>query len=284
MPRTVAPTVWAFDCAWVPDADAGRRLLALDASEPEVFDAMWRAAGATPEQPRPVLPPVHCRVAAIAVVERRAYPSGEVGLHLCSLPRDPGDAEADLLAAFFGALGRCRPQLVGFNAHGADVRLLAQRGLVLGLAAPGLCRRPERPWEGPDYFHPHDDWSVDLMQAVGGRGAACPSLRDLALLAGIPAKTSGGGSCSGGDPGPSPGQAVADLWLAGEHETIRHYTECDALTIYLLWLRTARFAGLFSASELAEEEGRVETLLEREADRGAHHLRTFLERWRVLDA
>lgn len=278
--RTIAPAVWAFDCEWVPDADAGRRLLDLapDTPEPEVFEAMWDAARsrakAPSDAPRPFLKLLHCRVASIAVVERRAYPSGEVALHLCSLPRDAEDTEADLLTAFFDALARRRPQLVGFNSHGADLQILAQRGLVLGLAAPGLCRRPDRPWEGADYFHPHNEWNVDLMRCVGGRGAACPSLRDLALLAGIPAKSCGDAPCSGSD--------VADLWLAGERDAIRRYNECDAVTTYLLWLRTARFAGLFSTSEYAEEEGRVEALLEREVDRGTEHLSAFLDRWRVL--
>lgn len=282
--RTIAPTVWAFDCEWVPDADAGRRLLALasDTPEPDVFDAMWQAArirtGATDEASRPFLKLLHCRLASVAVVERRVCASGEIVLNLCSLPREAEDTEADILTAFFDGLERRRPQLVGFNSHGADLKILAQRGLVLGLAAPGLCRRPERPWEGPDYFYPHNDWNVDLMRCVGGRGAACPSLKDLALLAGIPAKTYGGatgeGPCSGGD--------VADLWLAGDCEAIRRYNEGDAATTYLLWLRTARFAGLLSAVEYAEEEGRVEALLERHAERGDDHLGAFLDRWRVL--
>lgn len=285
--RTIAPTVWAFDCEWVPDANAGRRLLGLapDTPEPDVFEAMWDAArqkaNTPPGSPRPFLKLVHCRVASIALVERRVRDSGEVSVRLCSLPRETEEAEADVLTTFFEALDRHRPQLVGFNSHASDLKVLAQRGLVLGLSAPGFCRRPDRPWEGPDYFHPYNEWNVDLMRGVGGRGAACPSLRDLALLAGIPAKTLGDATCSGGDPGSSPGQAVADRWLADERETIRHYNECDAVTTYLLWLRTAHFAGLFSGTEYAEEEGRVEALLEHRAERGDDHLRAFLEQWRI---
>lgn len=276
--RTIAPTVWAFDSEWVPDANAGRRLLDLapGTPEPEVFEAMWNAAGATAENPRPFLKLAHCRLASVAVVERRVLPSGEVVLNLCSLPREGEDAEAAILSAFFDGLDRRRPQLVGFNSHGADLKLLAQRGLILGLSAPGLCARADRPWEGPDYFHPHNDWNVDLMRAVGGRGAACPSLRDLALLCGIPAKLAGSSPCSGQD--------VADHWLAGDREAIRRYNECDALTTYLLWLRTAYFAGLFTGAEYAEDEGRVEVLLERRVEAGADHLAAFLEHWRCHSA
>ena len=102
MIRTIAPTVWAFDCEWVPAAAAGRRLLAL-APDPDVFEAMWAAAraraGAPPDAPRPFLKLVHCRLASVAVVERRVCSTGEVVLRLCSLPREESDTEADILTA-----------------------------------------------------------------------------------------------------------------------------------------------------------------------------------------
>ena len=49
--KTVAKDVWAFDVEWVPDADAGRRQhqLPQDVEEAEVFEAMWKAGGATEE-------------------------------------------------------------------------------------------------------------------------------------------------------------------------------------------------------------------------------------------
>ena len=42
------------------------------------------------------------------------------------------------------------------------------------MSAPGLCARPDRPWEGPDYFHPHSEWNVDLMRVLGGQKAEVP--------------------------------------------------------------------------------------------------------------
>ena len=78
---------------------------------------------------------------------------------------------------------------------------------------------------------------------------------------------------------------MADLWLAGRRADVRRYNEADALATYVLWLRAARLAGLFSAAEHAAEEGRVERLLEREAGArepaDADHLRAFLDRWRA---
>jgi predicted PolB exonuclease-like 3'-5' exonuclease len=275
--QTVQPVVWAFDAEWVPCPASGRRLLGLDPEMPnaDVFAAMWEAGGATAERPRPFLKLAWCRVVSIVVVERRVTPAGETLVTLCSLPRDGHASEADVLRAFVDGLARRRPQLVGFNTHASDLPILRQRALAHGIGAPGLCARPDRPWAGPDYSHPHNEWNVDLMRALGGRGAASPSLADLASLCGIPAKRLGSGSMHGGD--------VADLWLAGGIDDIRRYNECDALTTYLLWLRAALLAGLFTAEQHAAEEGAVERVLEHHAGRGAVHLQAFLEQWRAQD-
>ena len=275
--RTLHPVVWAFDCEWVPCARAGRLLLGLDPATPEpaVFGALWAAAGATPDRPRPFLPLARCRLASVAVVERRARPDGAVAVALCSAPRDPGATEAETLRPFLDGLARRRPQLVGFHSHASDLPLVRQRAFALGVEAPGLCRRPDRPWSGPDYGHPYNDWNVDLLRALGGRrGPSSVSLADLAALSGVPAKL--------GIDGPASGADVADLWLDGRREAVRAYNECDAVTTYLLWLRAARMAGLFTDREHAAEEGRVEVLLERHAERGDGHLAAFLDRWRAL--
>ena len=43
--------IWAFDCEWVPDLTAGRRLYHLGADVPdeEVLRVMWEQGGATDE-------------------------------------------------------------------------------------------------------------------------------------------------------------------------------------------------------------------------------------------
>lgn len=275
--RTVRPVVWAFDCEWVPCARSARLLFGLgsDTTEREAFEALWAAAGATAERPRPFLPLVRSRLASVAVVERRVRSDGSVSLALCASPRDPEATETDTLRPFLDGLARRQPQLVGFHSHASDLPLILQRAFVLGMAAPGLCCRPERPWSGPDYSHPYNEWNVDLLRALGGRrGAASVSLSDLAALSGIPAKLAASGPVSGAD--------VADLWLDGRRDAIRQYNECDAVTTYLVWLRAARLAGLFSDVQHVEEEGRVEVLLEQHAERGAAHLHAFLDHWRTL--
>jgi hypothetical protein len=112
------------------------------------------------------------------------------------------------------------------------------------------------------------------MRVLGGRGASACSLGEMAAACGIPAKLSAAGEHEDGE-------GVVDRWLRGEIGEIVAYNEVDAVTTYLLWLRTAHFAGHFTGAQYAEEEGHVERLLEERAEAGAIHLAAFLERWRV---
>jgi 3'-5' exonuclease len=266
MLRTVHDTVWAFDLEWVPDTVAGRALYGLpdDAEDRAVCEAMWQAAGAAPEHPRPFLKTALCRVASAALVQRRVK-DDRVCVALCSLPRcgdDPTD-ETALLRTLLDALGQYRPQLVGFNSRSADLHLLVQRGVARGLHAPGLCRQEPRPYDGVNYFYRYGESHVDLMEILGGRGSSAVSLREMAVLIGLPAKPRVGGS------------GVADLWLDGRYDEIVAYNECDAVTTYLLWLRTAHFAGCFTAEEYARELRVVEEVLQREVEGGKLHLEAY---------
>ena len=61
--------------------------------------------------------------------------------------------------------------------------------------------------------------------------------------------------------------------------------ELDALTTYLVWLRTAHFAGLFSTAAYEAEQARVRDLILREsADGRKPHLVRYLEEWQRLSA
>jgi predicted PolB exonuclease-like 3'-5' exonuclease len=270
--------VWAFDLEWVPDPLAGRLVYRLsdDLSDLEVLQEMWRRGGATDEEPQPFLKLSLCRVVSVAAVERRARPDGSVNLALMSLPREPDDpesaAERSVVGTFLEALSEHRPQLVGFNSQGSDLPILIQRGLILGVSAPGFCRRPDKPWEGIDYFARGSDWNVDLKDIVGAWGLAAPSLHELAVQSGIPGKMDVDGA------------AVADLWLADDTRRIVHYNEFDAVTTYLLWLRTAHLAGFFDAAAYAAEQHRLEELVAREIASGKVHLQAYREEWMRLQA
>lgn len=275
--KTILPTVWAFDIEWVPDPTAGKLIYGLDDNldDRSVMEHMWAMGGGTEEEPRPFLKMVLCRIVSIAAVERRVRDDKSVGLTLVSLPHDPTDpenaSEVEIISPFLDAVGQKKPQLVGFNSMNADIKILIQRAIVNGIEAGSFAKRPDKPWEGPDYFSRVSESSVDLMDIVSGWGRGSPSLNEITTLSGIPGKFE------------IDGQQVADRWLEGKLGDIVAYNECDAVTTYLLWLRFAHFGGFFDDQEYEEEQENVRRLLQEMGARqnGAHLLR-YLAEWERL--
>jgi len=63
---------------------------------------------------------------------------------------------------------------------------------------------------------------------------------------------------------------------------IVEYNQYDALTTYLVWLRTALFAGLLSPQRHADEEQRLREMLGRRVADGEAHLQAYLDKWQGL--
>ncbi len=272
--RTVAEELWVFDIEWVPDPATGRRAYGLPESAPdaEVVARMFEAAGATPENPRPFIKTALCRVVSISAIKRRATGSHPVRLELRSMP-EAGDAPLDegtLIANFLESAGKVKPQLVGFNITGADIPILVQRAMAHGVSAPAFCQRPEKPWQGVDYFGGRgSDAVVELMDVFGTWGRGSPSLHELASAAGIPGKLD------------TAGEQVVDLWQAGDMRRIVEYNEFDVITTYLIWLRGAHLAGFLGTAAWQAEERQLEALLEDRAAGAGPHLARYLEHWRA---
>ncbi|MEO5330871.1 MAG: 3'-5' exonuclease [Magnetococcus sp. YQC-5] len=269
--KSVNKLVWAFDAEWIPNPHAGRLLynLAETLSDAEVMQEMWKRGGAKEEDPQPYLKTIQCRMVSIAAVQRHLLPDGRVTLTLLSLPRDPKveKSESDLISRFLTALGDRQPQLVGFNSLAADLRILTQRGICLGLRAPKFAHRPAKPWEGVDYFARGGDWHIDLKEyATPGWGQGSPSLHELAILSGIPGKMD------------VAGHEVPQMWLDGRIEEIVSYNERDAMTTYLVWLRMAHFAGHFTTLEYEQEQKLVREMIIKEAEKKPHLLE-YLTEW-----
>ena len=269
--KSVQDIIWAYDVEWVPDPTAGRVLLNLPdhLTDEQVVQHMWTHGGATEENPMPYLKTVMCRIVSIVALQRRRHDDGRVSLDLLSLPRDINDpeqvSEARMIGTFLDAAGRLCPQLVGYNSADADLKILIQRAIVHGLQADRFCTRPDKPWEGVDYFARDSEYNIDLMRIIGGWGKSTPSLHEVASLSGIPGKMD------------VDGNAVAVLWLQGHHQRIVDYNECDALTTYLLWLRIAHLAGKFTGDEYRQEQERVRILLQGQSDKP--HLARYLDEW-----
>lgn len=281
--KTIQPEVWAFDAEWVPDPAAGRILYNLpdSISDRDAMGEIWERNGATTEDPQPFLKMAMCRVVSIAIVMRRTLPDGSVTLDLRSQPKDPQNPEdrdeANMLSRFLESVGRRGPQLVGYNSGGADLPIIQQRALINGVSATGFCQRPDKPWEGRDYFVRDSEWHIDLMRLTspwGGGRKAIPSLDTLATLSGIPGKV---GDYDGG--------ATADSWLNGDLAQIVRYNEQDALSTYLVWLRVAHFGGHFTTEQYDREQARVRELLEQRCQAPENeHLMDYVNEWDRLKA
>lgn len=284
--KSVKDQIWFFDCEWVPDPKAGRLLYNLPSSvsDEEVLKEMWSRSGATEDNPQPFLKTVLCRVVSVAALMRKVAPASanlpeeeRVKLHLLWLPRDLEDAEsrseASIVGTFINAVGKCKPQLVGFNSRASDLKILFQRAVVNGISAPEFCSRPDKPWEGVDYFSKDSDWNVDLMDCLGGwSGRGAPSLHEVAVLSGIPGKM----DVSGDD--------VASMWMSGRWREIVEYNCYDALTTYLVWLRMAHLGGFISDEEYETEQMVFTNMLIEEAEKpGLAFLLKYLNEWNRLE-
>ena len=270
--------MWAFDVEWVPDPLAGKLLYKLpdDMPDGEVIKKMWEMGGATEEDPMPFLKITLCKIVSLSMVTRHED-NGEVKVELHSLPslpvKEEETGEIHIIKTFLDTLGRMKPQIVGYNSVSADLKILIQRGIANGIEARHFSKRPDKPWEGVDYFSDRSDHNIDLMRILSGWGKSTPSLNEIAVVSGIPGKLGIDGS------------EVAPMWLEGRLDEIVAYNEYDALTTYLLWLRIAHFAGLFNDNEYIIEQGLVEDLIINESKKEERkHLLTFLEEWKRLSS
>lgn len=230
---------------------------------------MWQEGGATPEDPRPFLKTVLSRIVSIAMVVRKEPENGNPELKLVTLPsldtdapEDPAWDEKRILQTFLVSwFGKCDPVFVGFNSRNADLHILAQRAFVNGISAPQFAERvTAKPWNSPD---------IDLMEIVGGRAKSygC-SLNEIANLCGVPGKL----DVTGDD--------VAGLFYGGRQREIVEYNAFDALTTYLVWLRSELFFGRFTPAAYDVELRRVRDMIEAERCKpNGAYLGRYLSAW-----
>jgi len=276
--KNIQPRLLSFDIEWTPDPMAADVLYGVKHNPPistvDAFRRLWKEAGATPDNPRPWIKTMLCRIVTIAGIFREEQ-KGEVSLKLVSLPSDPADPEKCrervILESFLKGIGRSKPQLVGFNSGNADVPILVQRAIVNGLSGFGFGERPDKPWEGVDYFSTASDFHVDLQQALG-RGQNTPRLHEAASLCGIPGKVD------------VSGDNVWALVELGKIKQVLDYNEFDAFTTHLLWARMAHFGGLLDGPAYEREQNRVRQLLADEIAGGRVHLQRYLSEWDRLRA
>lgn len=271
--KSIAPCLFSFDLEWIPDPLSAKILHGSDLGDMEANEAamrtLWLEAGATEDNPQPYLKTILCRIVSVGGIFREVV-DGVPTLKLVSLPSDPSDpekaTEKSILTNLLKAIGSRKPQLVGYNSHNADVPIIIQRSVVNGLFGHGMAERPEKPWEGVDYFSSSSDYNID-MAPILGKYAMTPKLHEVATLSGIPGKvdTSGG--------------SVPNLWLQGKLKDIVDYNEFDAITTHLVWARIAHFSGLMDEASYELEQRLVRELLDKEIAGGKTHFIRYIEEW-----
>ena len=268
-----------FDLEWVPDAIGAKRLfdLADETTEIEAMQRLWEHSPKYDEEtdPRPFLKYMFSRVVSIAFLSRKAiFRNGEpvIEFSLNSLPKLPIDSEdideAAIIERFLYIVGDRRPQLVGYNSAESDLQVLVQRGMINEISSPAFNERPNKPWEGPDYFDSRNSEAhLDLLKKFSG-GPMQPRLDEFAKLCGFPGKID------------VKGDQVTDLWLARDFTKIVEYNQIDTLNTYLVWLRMVYFTGFLTEEAYFSELEQFREFLENEAQKAEKaFLRAFLERW-----
>ncbi len=271
-------TTLFFDLEWVPDAAGAIRCYDLpsETTELEAMERVWKETSGYHEEncPRPFVKYLFSRVVSIAFLSRRVvYRNGErhieFGLH--SLPKLPVQEtqsdEREIIERFLYMVGERSPQLVGFNSIDSDLQVLIQRGLVNEVRADKFSQRPDKPWDGRDYFARSSEAHLDIIKLLSPNSMK-PTLNGLARLCGFPGKID------------IDGQQVVELWLEGKLKEIVEYNQIDTLNTYLVWLRVVNFAGKISEEDYVTEQDDFREFIESEAEREeAGHLRRFLEKW-----
>lgn len=268
-----------FDLEWVPDAAGAKRLFDLrdDVTEIEAMQRLWEHSPDynADTNPRPFLKYMFSRVVSIAFLSRKpAVRDGEPAIEfsLNSLPElplaDETPDEAAIIERFLYILGKRCPQLVGYNSADSDMQVLIQRGMINEISAPAFCSRPDKPWEGSDYFRRWDNEDhLDLIKLFAVRGMT-PRLDELAKLCGFPGKID------------VKGDQVTDLWLERDVKKIVEYNQIDVLNTYLVWLRIVYFCGKITEENYFHEQEQFREFLVSESQKSEKtFINEFLDKW-----
>lgn len=170
------------------------------------------------------------RVAAIGCAYRD---DGALRVRALGLPEHD---EGVLLAELGRILERLSPRVVTWDGTAHDLALIRVRGFALGVRLPALF--------GP---LPEPAGHVDLIDALGLRGAQSMSLAEMAAACGLSVPVGDGAASAGTSLGASRACSAAS----------RAASELEAAIVLMLWSRLQLVRGRLSPAEHAVETARV---------------------------
>jgi len=261
-------TTWFFDVESVPCAGTGRRIYDIEnMDESETIDSMYLENGLDPEDMKKMIKSFMQKIVSVAAIVRTVK-NQETKLQMVCVGMSTA-TEKEILTRFLSGISKTDPQLVGFASNMFDIPILAQRALIHGIRSPQFFSRPDKPWEGIDYFNPHSDFTVDLMDCTGSYQHK-PKLHEIAQACGIPGKVG------------VKSTDVKKLYLEEKFETIEGYNQTDVATTYLLWLRMAHVFGHINGNQYDYEKTLLRKLLE-DLQTDENEFAFFLSEWDRLE-
>lgn len=265
----VQQSFMVFDIETVPDLEAARRLLHIDAVDTsEAALKMEQHFLQLTGGRSGFYKPLFHRVVTIAAVTGRI--ETEDGLEFYR-PKalftlgSGADDEAALLGEFNRTLEEYSPRLVSFNGRGFDLPVLNYRALKHGLSLAGLHRAGDK-WENYKQRYAAR-WHCDLLEQLRDYGATdFVKLSEVCGFLGIPVKLG------------LEGAKVAEAYAQGRLEEIGEYCMLDCVATFLLFARLMVVQGLTDTVRHEESLRLLRDLVERKAKPG-NQFSAFLEEW-----
>lgn len=267
MLKTIFPKTAFLDLETVACLDTIRSVYDCpDADDEGALAIAYLKHGASPENPTPFLKLMLHKVIVSGLLYRSVEyvsqgikePTTKIKLEFLTLPTLIASdvtrpaTEKEMIQRPLTFIGRNQAQVVGWNIDSFDWPVMIQRGLRNGVVIPDICKRPNKPWEGNDYYAKFSDARIDLMKVVAGEMSFGnnPKLSDTAIALSLPGKEGMDGS------------KVYDAWKEGRLAEIVKYCNHDCAMTYQIWLRVALMSGLLSIEQVEDELEQLRQLLE----------------------
>lgn len=271
--KFIADNVYVFDVESVPDVDTINKVFGKIKGESyqQTVDRAYEMCGLDVDDPKSMLKPMFQKIVSLSVLVRKSI-DNEIQLftrRLSILDK----TEQQIIESFLDGVGKLKltqpAQLVGFASSIFDIPILSQRALINGCTLPFFFSRPDKPWEGIDYFA-KGPWCIDLMYTVGYHQPHRPKLSEIAPACGIPGKIKYDGS------------DVKDLFVGGNIDEIVYYNQLDVITTYLLWLRVVHTFGYISTEAYLEEQELLKLKMQVESESNPY-FGEYLKIWEPLN-